>query len=209
MMRYLRRLAAGAALLTCLALPLRGNSAELSFGYNVVENAVLDSGDLRTRMINNIDLIEGDFRFGYHGLNEVNNFDAKTYFGRNRLMIGKKDADTSALIDMRSDVNGVFDTKFGMRNTGLIKKSGGYGFVDVSVNSKAGNVNLFYGRSLGHGLSLEYLQSSDFAFKGKPSYYRELQMNKDVGKGRAVFARAEMAEHCETKYMFGVAQNLF
>jgi hypothetical protein len=205
----MRKLAAGVALLTCLTLPVRGNSAELSFGYNVVENAVLDSGDLRTRMINNIDLIEGDFCFGYHGLNEFNNFDTKTYFGRNRLTIGKKGADTSALIDMRGDVNGVFDTKFGMRNTGLIKKAGGYGFVDVSVNGKAGNVNLFYGRSLGHGLSLEYIQSSDFAFNGKPSYYRELQMNKDVGKGRAVFARAEMTEHCETKYMFGVAQNLF
>lgn len=166
---------------------------KVSFGYNALETGFLDKEGVRSRAINNVSLNLENVQFSYHGLNQVNNGDTDTYFGRHRIMFGKKDANIKGLVDIRTNSKKVINTRYGIRNTTLVKLLfGDYGQIDVTTNKKAANINLFYGKKLGKGFLFELVQSTDFPFKGKPKPYTELMLIKDIKDNFSLYVRAEI-----------------
>lgn len=195
------------------ASPVRAEEPKVNFGYNALETAVVTErtpeGDrpVRNRLLSDVSLDIGDFTLGYQGLNEFNNWDSDTYFGRNRFMLGKNDLPLKLLVDTKANSEEIFDTKFGVRYTDLVKKLGGYGYTDVSANQDALNLTMFYGRPLGKGFSAEILQDCTFSNGEKPAYFTELQLNKNITENLSLFGRAEIPNFDKdlATYLVGVS----
>lgn len=198
------------------ASPAKAEESRVHFGYNALETAVITeytpdvNRPVRNRLITNISLDAGNLEISYHGLNEMNNYNSDTYFGRNRLMIGKKDSLLRLLIDTKANENEIFDTKVGARYTGLMKKIGYYGEIDLSANEDALNLRIFYGKMLGKGFSMELLQDTTFLYDSKPNHYTELQLNKSLSDRLSLFGRAEFwdFDKDKTNYLIGAIINL-
>lgn len=180
----------------------------INFGYNALETALTKDKDVRNRFLSNLDAKLGDLKVGYWGLNEVNNTDKNTYFGRNVFMIGNKNLNTQGVAVIKADKEGIFDTKLGIRNSSLVEKLRGYGFVDITTNRDAANITGFYGKELPKGISLELYQDIEIPFKDKLFPYIELQINKYLGKNLSAFGRAEIADFDVGKstYMVGITK---
>jgi len=196
-----------------LASPVRAEEPKVNFGYNALETAVVTErtpeGDrsVRNRLLSNVALDIGDFSLGYQGLNEMNNWYSDTYFGRNRFMFGKTDLPLKFLVDTKANSEGIFDTKFGVRYTDLVKKLGGYGYTDVSANQDALNLTMFYGRPLGKGFSAEISQDCTLTNEEKPAHFTELQLNKSITENLSLFGRAEIQNFDEDSatYLVGAS----
>ena len=164
----------------------------INVGYNALENGVSTKGEYKARLTTNVSAEAGPFRLGYHGLNDIANLDANTFFGRNTGIVGIGPIDVVAVVKLNKD--GVSDIKYGVRETKLPTLIGGYGFVDVTFDKDAANVHAFLGKSFGDA-SLELLQSMEFPFGGRARHYTEIQGNYGLGKVGldkiALFGRVE------------------
>ncbi|MBS3056415.1 MAG: hypothetical protein J4473_03200 [Candidatus Aenigmarchaeota archaeon] len=194
---------------TALSLSLYASHAkadELVMDYNALETAVTTDGHIRNRVLTNLSLETGNMEIGYSGLNEVNNLNIETYFGRNCLTIGQNGQKTRLLIETRADKHGVFDTKAGIRNTGMVESIGCYGYLDTTANNRSAKVTLFCGKPVGKGISAEIFQSSEFSQHNHPVYYTELQLNHAISGRVDLFCRAEIPDFNanEAVYLFGI-----
>lgn len=181
---------------------------EIMAGANNLEAAVEASEDTRVRAINNIDVKIDEFAIGYHGLNECSNMDGATYFGKNPVSVGPIGSPVRAEVCAKTASDGVIDTKYGVRDTSIVRNLGGYGCIEALANKDAANISIFYGRALPKGCTLEVLQSVDIPFDGgKAVPYTEIQLNKSLGKHAAAFVRAEVPDFdtAKGKYLVGVA----
>jgi hypothetical protein len=191
-------------------LPLLGNGQDnqkiktIEPKYNTIEAAVTGKGDVRTRAINNFNINLGNFQSWYHGLNEVDNLDKKTYFGRNWLALGtKKD---KAMIDTRS-VYGApfFDVKYGVTTSRLNELTNTYGFTNITANKKNIEVFVFMGKELGNW-TLESLADLQFN-KENAKLYLENQVYRDIsddGKLKAFLRTESYNNFKQNKIMVGI-----
>jgi|SRR3989344_1546110 len=206
----------GGALALSLSACVAGTGdSRINLGYNALETSVVTERNpegnrsVRNRLLSNVSLGLGDLEASYHGLNEVNDWNSDSYFGRNRVMLGRKDFPLKLLIDTKADENSIFDTKYGVRYTGLMEKLGGYGQIDIGANDEAINLNIFYGLPLGKGFSIELLQDTTIQFNGnaRPFNYTELQLNNSITERLSLFVRAEIPNFDEdlATYLLGVS----
>ncbi|MBD3354370.1 hypothetical protein GF361_00115 [Candidatus Woesearchaeota archaeon] len=192
---------------------VKAEEPKFNLGYNALETAVdterTSEGErtIRNRLFTNVSLDIKELEIGYQGLNEVNDWDSDSYFGRNRFMFGKVDSPLKLLIDTKANKKEIFDTKVGARYSGLMQKLGGYGNIDMSLDDEALNLNLFYGKPLGKGFSVEFSQDITKPYGEDASYYTELQLNKSLTDRISLFGRLEMAEfdNDKKKYLVGLS----
>ncbi|MBI4440211.1 hypothetical protein HY638_04535 [Candidatus Woesearchaeota archaeon] len=186
--------------------PHDNGRVELNLGYNALEVAVTDKADVRTRALTNVDATIADrLTVGYHGLNEIDNVDPNSYYGRHVITVSPKGPLISAAAVMKTDAKGVFDKKVGIRNTSLPELLGGYGFIDVTANGEGANATAFYGRDVGP-ITIEGYQDVDIPYGGKVSSYSELILTKSVDGKLSIFGRAEIPNNQpgKTKGMIGL-----
>jgi len=202
----------------CVSTPglseeLQYKTIDIDLGYNALETAATNDGNIRNRLYHDFVLKAGPVKAESWGLNEVDNGDIDTYFGRNVLTLGPRDWNTSLATVLKTDSDGVFDTKVGIRDKVLVDILGGYGYIDLTADDEAANLTLFYGRGLGKGFSAEMFQIMEYPFQGHVSDvkdlkpYTELQLNKSLGKHVSLFGRAEIANFRfdrTTRYMVGI-----
>ena len=179
--------------------------AEINLRYNALETLVTEDGDVRYRLLSNVDFNIDDFRVGYSGLNEANNLDEDTYFGRHALLLSKEDSGTSLAAVIKTTKDGAIDKKIGIRNTSLVNKLGGYGRIDAVADGDAANLTAFYGRPFGRGFSAELYHSLEIPFEGKPGHYTEVQVNKDISAWLSLVGRVEIRNFRDTAFMGGIA----
>lgn len=181
----------------CAAIKNKVMNIEFNTGYNAVEIAYTDNDDIRNRLLTNVDITIGQGQIGYSASNDIDNGD-ENYFGRHVVLVGKKNAGTQGAAVIKTDDEGVLDAKIGVRNTSLIKKAKGYGFLDFVGEKDAINLTFLYGRGLPKGFSAEVFQVIERPFEGKIWYKTEVQLNKQLWKNLSVFGRAELTNF-ETK----------
>ena len=187
--------------------------AKLIWTYNAFETAVTnptrrdnDAKDIINRLFVNF-IAKGDnLEMGYSAKNIFKNFDTDTYFGRHALFVGKKGTDTYLCGVIKAGNSGLLDAKIGVRNTSLIEKLGGKGFIDATAEQDSANLVVLYNLNLGKGYLFQVCQASEYPFKGLSKQITELQLSKDIVKGGlAAFARAETIDFDEAnaKYTIG------
>ncbi|MBI4162780.1 MAG: hypothetical protein HY513_03785 [Candidatus Aenigmarchaeota archaeon] len=188
------------ALTGMLALPAAAGD-RLNLGYNAVEAAFTSQGTERTRLLTNADIGKG-LQFGYHGLNETDNFNDGRYFGRHAITAGEKGGPVKFVSVIKTNGKGMIDAKSGLR---VAKMPHGYGYADLTFDTHSTNMTLFYGLPFGKN-SFELVQNAEFGNE-KPSYYTEPQVNFSLGKHLAVFGRAEISglRIDDAKYLAGIA----
>lgn len=182
-MKRIKRMAAALALAT---LVTGAAKAETQRGYNAIEAAVTQDGKARARVLTHLDFAFDQYTLGYHALNEAED---DTYFGRHTFVAGPN-GETKPAIVLKVSEDGLFDTKVGIRNTGLPKRLGLYGNVDATLDDKAGNLSAFLGKPFGK-YSIEGLQEMEIPYNGKPRWFTEVQLNRSIHKDAAVFLRVE------------------
>jgi|SRR3989338_10632070 len=195
-MRNSKKLIGALVLASCLsgktAMAQSAGAQRINLGYNAVEVSGQDTKDFRARAYADIGLSMSGVQIGYHGLNEMNNLDPGTFFGKEVFTLGKAGASSQAVAVMKLDSKGIIDVKYGVRNTGLPKKLSGYGYLDIAASGNSAGAIIFYGRGIGKGVSVETLQDMKFPFTGRPSVYSELQLNREIGRRGFLFGRAEV-----------------
>ena len=196
MKKAIKKLAEVGLAIIALAQPINAEQNRIDLGYNALETAVQASegqdSQLRNRLLTNVEYNLGDAVIGYHGLNEVNNADSNTYFGRNVVTAGKKDVPTRFAAVTKANSNGIFDTKVGIRDTRIQDVLGGYGFTDITANGDAVGIDVLFGKPLPHGFSFEVYQSTTLPFEGEKNHYTELQLNKNLNDRFSIFGRSEI-----------------
>ena len=164
---------------------------KLRLGNNALETAITDKNDIRSRLFTNVGVDYQGVLFDFHGMNQINNMNDHTYFGRNVFGIGPSAWSTEAIAALKFNNEKVLDSKYGFRNTCLPAKIADYGWVDVTADTKAGNFQTFLGWKLGERTTLEALQSFEKPYEGKTSKYTELQLNYRLFDHVEVFGRIE------------------
>ncbi|MFH1445626.1 MAG: hypothetical protein ABIF08_04045 [Nanoarchaeota archaeon] len=186
------------------------NESKIELGYNALETGVSEDY-ARNRLFTNATVEINGWEVGFQGLNEINDLDFDTYFGRNRLYLGPEDSENYLLIDTIANSGGIIDTRYGIRNMSLMRYLGGYGYVDMETNKDLVGINAFYGKPVKEG-SLEILQSVNFPFQARPNYYTELQFNRaiDGNPDYNGFFRIEMSNFDvkDSTYLIGLTYNL-
>jgi hypothetical protein len=202
----MKKLIIGTALTIAASTAMAQEAKPINLGYNVMEIARTSNAETRTRLITNADVTLGKINLGYHGLNEMNDGESGTYFGRHALMLSEKDSPVKALAVIKTTNGGTLDTKLGMRDKSIVKKLGGYGFIDATADEHALNITAFYGREIG-GVQFELMHAIEESFRNKQgkraSNYSEIQVNRFITKNAAIFARAELNYQGDNKYLVG------
>lgn len=190
------------------AVKAKANDVDVVKGYNAIEVAAdVQTGDSRVRTLNNVDVVIDGTVIGYSGLTEIYNNDATSVFSYNKIKLADKDAENQLVIALKADKDGIFDEKVGVRLKGACKSIGmDYGQLDVLVNKDAAQADLFCGKGIGKGASLELYHSIQNKFGKKASNYSELQLNKDIAKDTALFARMEASNFVKPTYLVGIAK---
>jgi hypothetical protein len=178
----------------------------INLGYNVMEIARASNAETRTRLITNADVTLGKVNIGYHGLNEMNDGESGTYFGRHALMLSESGSPVKALAVVKTVDSGTIDTKLGVRDKSIVKKLGGYGFIDATTDEHALNITAFYGKEIG-GVQFELMHAIEESFRNKPGKraqnYTELQVNRYITRNAAIFGRAELSYNGNSTVMVG------
>ena len=186
----------------------RQNKPTVELGYNAVEALGTTQGDARIRDLTNVDFSLGEIKPGFHGLNELTFKQGErtldTYFGRNVLTLGIGDSKIVPAAVLKIDKTGVFDAKYGIRNTTLPEALSGYGFLDIVFNKDGANATAFYGKEAGR-FSIEALGSLEMPYKGRRAFYSEIQPYLKLGRGYSLTARAEVdgKDFRKGRYLFG------
>lgn len=175
-----------------------GDSPPIQWGYNALETGAAvkpstQEADLRNRLYINADANIGPMQAGYHGFNEVDNFNAKDYyFGRQVFTFGERDAKIKAVLAIRTNTDEIQDIKTGIRDTYINELVGSYGFTDLIVDKNEVNLATLYGWGLGKGFSFELYNSTDIPFHSRVGQYNELQVKKDLTDNFTLFGRMEI-----------------
>ncbi len=187
---------------------------KIHWGYNALENAATidtsqEKNPMRNRLITNVNLNLEGFEVGFNGSNDINDLNRKTYLGSNRFLISRENSKTNLLVKTSENKEGVVDTKIGLRNTSLMERLKGYGYLEGSVDEESANISLFYGKPFGKGFSFEFFQSADFQ-QDKPIWYNEIQINKILTNSLTLFGRAEITDFDKDKatYLLGITVKL-
>ena len=162
-------------------------------GYNALEAALTDEGNLRNRLLTNLDFSTGDLKIGYHGVNEMEDLDPDTYFGIHRIHVGKG---TRGEAKIKTNSKGIVDAKFGIRDTTLPMMIGCYGYTEAVTHGKEGEVAVFLGKGLGKGFFLEAFMSASVPYDSDKNvkWYHELELKKSFGDHYSVFLRGEIKD---------------
>ncbi|MFH1849849.1 MAG: hypothetical protein ABH879_06720 [archaeon] len=191
MRKTLGQIATGLALVSAFTrVPTA--EADMELGHNALETARIKDSGIRTRAVSNVSVDGRLGSVGYWGMNELTNLDTDTYFGRHVGTAGKNDARYRAAVVAKAIRDGVIDTKVGVRDTGLMEKLGGYGWLDFVADKSALNVTGFFGKPLPYGLSGSLYQDVELPFKGKPTAYTEMQIETPLNERISAFGRAEI-----------------
>jgi hypothetical protein len=165
---------------------------KITTGYNAVELGATNTENFRTRLLTDVGINYHDFELRFNGLNETNDINNEAYYGRNVFDCKKAGSTTSAIGVVKTTNQGVLDAKAGVRETGIPKRLGGYGFVDLTFDRDAVNFSGFFGKPLYRNVSLELFQSVEKPFHDASSYYTELQSNVNIYRNLSGFARVEV-----------------
>ena len=183
-------------------------SSKLMFnlGYNGLENGVNQEGSMRTRMLNSVGVSAGNFHLDYNGLNEINDLNNNTYFGRHVVSAGHNSSPLDIGIVVKTVKGEVLDVKTGVRNTTIPESVADYGSIDVTVDGESANVDVFTGKVIGNG-SVELYHEVEIPFDGTAAHYTEVQGNVDITKHLAGFGRIEIPNFKlnEANFMMGFA----
>jgi len=182
------------------------DSVQFNTEFNTLETAVTNQDDLvRTRMINAPSVDYKGVHVGFHGLNEINNANPDTYFGRNRLLVGKTEGKNYFIVDAITTKDGLVDTKVGVRNTSIAETIGVYGFLDAETNLDGMSILGFYGRSIGECFSVEGLYVINKEYDGEFNQFLEVQGNYKIGNHLSAFGRMETYNFESPVLMFGLS----
>lgn len=165
---------------------------DFDLGPHFVEASVNTDGNLENRLILNDDIIIGDtVDMGYHGLNIVNDLDMDTYFGNHKFTLGLQALGGHAKLNynVKTDKEGVIAQRFGVRNYTIPGMLGGYGFIDLLGNKDGIGLDIFYGKPLGKGFTLEIANLMNKPFDGAITNYTELALKKQICKDVDGFLR--------------------
>ena len=180
-------------------------SLEGKINFAALENSLTDNSEPRLRGIVNSNASYGNIEVGYWSLHETN---GEWYFSRNVPNIGKKDANTKLCAVIKADNNGIFDTKYGIRNTSLPSKIGDYGWTTLSTNLNEVELAFFVGKDIGKGFSSEIFNATNIGYEGNLSNYFEIQINKQITKNIKSFGRVELGisdKTPNTAYLLGIS----
>lgn len=195
-------------LAAALGLAAGVNAQKLSLDYNTFEQGVTSDIAYHTRLLNKLSYVAGPVELSTHLINQTNNFSVDNYYGRNRLMVGKKDGGTKLELDVTKIGKNPLDVKIGLRNTSIPKALGLYGHIEATANTKAANITAIVGKSFGKGFALDFVSDNEIPFSGKPFHYLELQLNKDITKHLYGFARVQSGNFQTPSYMGGLGLRL-
>lgn len=196
--RSIRKLLSTVLITGVLVMPATKGNAEVKVGYNALETAAANEAKVRNRLLTGIGIVAKGVDMEYSALNEVTNGTSETYYGRNVISIGKTGSGMSACAVM-TVIDGVLDTKGGVRNTSLATMLGSYGFLDVTANRDALEAAIFFGRPIAKSVTLELYLATEALFQGHATYYTELQLNKEILTNLAVFGRMEINDFDKNK----------
>jgi hypothetical protein len=185
------------------------NKIELKSDFVSIENALTSAGNMRTRLLANGMISYHSAKLGYDFLDDTENLSPSNfYYGRNELNLSKEDSNNGLCAVVKADQDGIFDVKYGIKNTSIPEKLGtDYGWIEALLNKDAANVTFFVGKDLAKGLSIEMYNDTEIPFGNKVSNYTELQLNKKIIKHLDAYARAEIANGNmkEGVYMIGIS----
>jgi hypothetical protein len=180
---------------------------EGKIGFATLETSLTDNLQPRIRGIVNANASYKNIELGYWSLHETN---GNWYFSRNVPNIGKKDSDTKICAVIKADQNGIFDTKYGIRNTSIPSKIGDYGWTTLTANKDATELAFFVGKDLGRSYSGEIFNATNVGFDKNISNYNEIQINKQITKHINAFGRFELSisdKTPNTAYLIGISLN--
>jgi hypothetical protein len=171
---------------------------QASFSENVtLEAGLASNATQRVRATSEFGYSTPKMTYQLLGANEINPKDTSSFFGSNRLAIGAKNAENSALIATTASSKGIESLTVGVRNNSIAQKLGAnYGFIEASANTSRANVTTLYGVSLGAKTTVDLFNSYTHKFNAsgsKDSLATELQIGRSINKNFGVYARAEMS----------------
>lgn len=163
---------------------------EGKINFASLEAGLTHKVDPRIRGIVNSSITYKNVELGYWGLHET---DGKNwYFSRSVPTIGKKDAKTKSCAVLKTDQKGIFDIKYGIRNTSLPSRIADYGWTTLSGNKEGAELAFFLGKDLGNGFSTELFNTTNIKYDGNVNNYSELQINKKITKHINCYGRFEL-----------------
>jgi len=198
----LRKIVAGVVLGAAALFSGCQKPAEFTTGYNAIEVGYTDNRETRTRVLTNVGVEAGDFKAGYEGLNEMNNADPRTYFGRHIAHGGLKGLDTELVSVVKTTNEGVLTVKGGVRQN--LPWEAVYGRVDVTANDEAAEIDALVGIPLGKYFTLELVQGAEFPYSGSAAAYTEVQPIVNLNDNFALFGRLEAYDFKDATYMVGI-----
>jgi hypothetical protein len=178
---------------------------EGKIGFATLETSLTDDLQPRIRGIVNSNASYKKIELGYRSLHETQ---GNWYFSRNVPTLGKKYANTKLCAVIKADQNGIFDKKYGIRNTSIPSKIGDYGWTTLTANKEGTELAFFVGKDLGKGYSGEIFNATNVGFDKNISNYNEIQINKQITKHINAFGRFELSisdKTPNTVYLIGVS----
>jgi hypothetical protein len=132
----------------------------------------------KSRLVANVDVYaDNDFGVGYHGFSDITAVggDGTWHFGRHGLTAGMKDASALGVVVLKTNEVGLLDTKLGIRLPKFFEFIGGRGFLDITFDDGAGNLNWVLSRKLTEWLGLWGVWAVELPYKdGSPCHHYEL-----------------------------------
>jgi len=181
-------------------------SLEGKINFASLEASLTHKVNPRIRGIMNSSINYKNIELGYWGLHET---DGKNwYFSRSVPTIGTKDAKTKICAVLKTDQKGIFDIKYGIRNTSLPSRIADYGWTTLSGNKKGVELAFFLGKNLGNGFSGEIFNATNINYNKKVNNYSELQINEQITKHIKGFGRIELGinnQTTNTNYLLGIS----
>lgn len=176
----------------------------LALDYNTIEQGITLTGNYNARLLNKATITNKDIQAKLHLLNQIDNLNTDAFYGRNRLMLGKKDASLMGEVDVTSISNIPTDVKVGIRDYTIPKLLGLYGHIEATTNKNSVNITAIVGKAFPKQFSLDFLSDNELPFKKPSNHYVELQANKGFGKHLYSFARLSSNNLLQPNYMIGI-----
>jgi len=202
------------------------NALNTMYGYQPKTSETEGDNFLRLRLLTNVGVDIGNVEARYSGLNEINNADEGTYYGRHVFFGGLKDLDIKAATIIKTSNEEVLDAKVGIRDTHLTNSLsnliGGGGSIDLGFDDEAVGIAPLYTidfsklGEFGNGFEADVFGDLEFPYKGEPTLYSEVTLRKSFASGPlknvTPIARVEIpdlfkADYKDATYLFGIETN--
>ena len=171
-----------------------------------LERSFAKSGYNRNRATFEMSTKYKGFTLAVSGINEINNSDDTTYFGRDVLELGTPDV--APCVIARSSYNQVL-RMVGIRNRSLAKIIGDGGWIDAAAGKDETEFALFFGKNYGP-IHPGVFHSMLAPYRGKPINYSELQIKADLTENINLVARMEIPEFSvrRSQYLIGIGVHI-